>query len=242
MSYVMSIIVSKFSLTCALDYIDTVLIGGEDGKFYIFSKGQTRVYLTLSGHYNTISDLKNSSDLFFSSSLDSTVKLWSVVSQSGKVNKLTLVNEFDHDGEVVSIAVEGAWLISCMKDGVILAWDWDSADIIHTLDYTHSDISRVMVWNKRIVLLGLQIFLLELDTFEEKFCKRLDNQVTSCHRVLEDKLLLGNSSGCVLMFDLVEECIVGEVSGESGKVYAVMCESEWLLLGHNKSVHVKKRF
>lgn len=241
MSYVMSVIVSKASLTCALDYIDTVIIGGEDGKFYIFSKGQTRVYLTLSGHYNTISDLKNSSDLFFSSSLDSTVKLWSVVSQSGKVTKLSLVNEFDHDGEIVSIAVEGPWLLSCMRDGTILAWDWDSADIIHTLDYTHGDISRVMVWNNKVILLGLQIFLLELETFEEKFSKRLDNQVTSSHRVLDDKLLLGDSVGCVIMFDLVEERVVGEVVGSVGKVYAVMCEGEWLLLGNNKSVSVKKR-
>ena len=239
MKYAYSAIISNVSLMCAMDLGTSLCVGSSDGKCYFLSKQQGNVYLAFPAHYDTVSDVTLDRNLVFTSSWDSSVKVWDVVKGAGgRVKTLRLFSEIDHEDRVQSIGVKDAVLVSCVEPANIVIWDWDAMEVLHNLDYSHHDITQVTIWNNKIVLLGVSIVYLDIVTFGEEFSKRFDTPITS-HQMLPDTnaVVLAESSGKVTLFDMVEGVAKGEfVTGQSNLTSAhYLTLFEGVLLVGNQS-------
>ena len=62
----------------------------------------------------------------------------------------------------------------------VVVWDWDAMEVLHTVDYTHHDVSRVIIWSNHIVLMGVSVVYLDSRTFQEGLTRRFDTNIKSC--------------------------------------------------------------
>lgn len=238
MTNTLSVIVCNAALMCAIDLNKSFCIGSADGKCYFISKQQGNVYQIFPAHYDTITDFQLDGPLLFSSSRDSSVKVWDVYKgPAGRVKSLRIISEVDHEDKVESIAVKGPMLVSCLPDCLVIIWDWDAMEILHSVDYKHNDISRVTLWNNMIVLIGNSLVYLDSHTFSEGFSKRFDGVICSYQMIGDSNCVVAlENSGKVTLFDLVEGTAKGELETGNLNPLGVFIKDSLLLIG-NKSKH-----
>ena len=229
-----SVIVCNAALVCVINLGNSLCVGSSDGKCYFISKQQGNVYQTFPAHYDTITDFQLDSSLLFSSSWDSSVKVWDVFKgPAGRIKTLRIISEVDHEDKVLSMAVLRAMLVSCLPECVVVVWDWDAMEVLHSIDYKHNDISRVILWNNKIVLMGNSLLYLDSCNFVEDFSKRFDSVISSSQMIGGNSIIMLETSGKVVFFDLVEGLVKGELETGNTNPSAVYMKNNLLLIGNN---------
>eukprot|EP00116_Pleurobrachia_bachei_P000820 sb/3461082/ len=253
MKYAFGAMVSNVSLTCVADLEHSLCVGSADGKCYFLTKQQGTVYLTFPAHFDTVTDMllvtsqdsmtSHNDDVIFTSSWDASVRRWMpVIGPNNKIKSLKLLTEYDHDEKVMSLAVLGEMLYTCSGESIVTVWGIESGDQMGTVDYSHHDVTRLLVWQERLVLVGLSIVLGDPHTAEEMTSKRLDSPVSGGVQLLpRNQVLICDNKGRVTLVDLLELNVVGELETDIMEPSQVSFVAGQLLLGYKMNAIMYSR-
>lgn len=198
----------------------TIAVGYEDGSIRLFEIDSTLSSVVLSGHSSSVTVLKydNSGTRLCSGSLDTTIIMWDVVSQSG------LFRLKGHKGPITDcyFLKTSNVLITSSKDTYIKLWCLDSQHCFETLMNGRDEVWNISVFSNETRLMAgsnsADLRVWSLDQGENLGKRKFDEKLVLCELlgalerkskervnillVFDDMLLCQNNDATVELFKI----------------------------------------
>ncbi|XP_063441618.1 protein FAN-like isoform X2 [Mytilus trossulus] len=221
----------------------TIVVGSWDNNVYFYSIEFGRILETLIAHDDAVSDVFWINNILFTSSWDSTVKMWSFTppSPSNPFVPAQFVGQLDHESGVNCQCVDSNCqiLVTGSKEGQIVIWDIRSMYQLTEHNLHSSKVNAVTLSqdNKRILSSGEDCYLkvLDIETGTEIFVKDLQDQIM-CFMWCGDLLLTGSYSGDLQVWDMDRGQVVVKKSLHSDAITCIDIGNNTIVTGGQDKV------
>ncbi|XP_071176660.1 protein FAN-like [Mytilus edulis] len=221
----------------------TIVVGSWDNNVYFYSIEFGRILETLIAHDDAVSDVFWINNILFTSSWDSTVKMWSFTppSPSNPFVPAQFVGQLDHESGVNCMCVDSNCqiLVTGSKEGQIVIWDIRSMYQLTEHNLHSSKVNAVTLSqdNKRILSSGEDCYLkvLDIETGTEIFVKDLQDQIM-CFMWCGDLLLTGSYSGDLQVWDMDRGQVVVKKSLHSDAITCIDIGNNTIVTGGQDKV------
>ncbi|XP_072898011.1 protein FAN isoform X2 [Hemitrygon akajei] len=215
--------------SCLLLGDTTVVCSSWDNNVYFYSVAYGRRQDTLMGHDDAVSKVCWFSDNLYTSSWDSTVKVWKCVTadlSTSRKNSCELLAELEHEAGVNTISLNpaGTMLVSGNKEGTISIWDLTNFTILHQVPCHVGTVNDVAFSpdSRHVLSAGEDCCLKVIDVQTGMLISSLpSNQQQRCFCWDGNAVLSGSQSGELLVWDLMAAKITKKIPAHSGAVSSI---------------------
>ncbi|XP_078396574.1 protein FAN isoform X3 [Cetorhinus maximus] len=215
--------------SCLLLEGTTVLCSSWDNNVYFYSVAYGRRQDTLMGHDDAVSKICWYKDHLYTSSWDSTVKVWRCASadlSSSRKNSCELMAELEHDAGVNTISLNpiGTMLVSGNKEGTVSIWDLTTLTVLHQIHCHLGAINDVAFSpdSHHVLSAGEDCCLKVIDVQTGMLISSLPtDQQQRCFCWDGNTVLSGSQSGELLVWDLMAAKITERILAHSGAVTCI---------------------
>ncbi|GCC18509.1 hypothetical protein chiPu_0017964 [Chiloscyllium punctatum] len=211
----------------------SVFTTSQDSTLKMFSKEKKllqRTYGrrqdTLMGHDDAVSKICWYNDHLYTSSWDSTVKVWKCASAdltNSKKNSCELMAELEHDAGVNTINLNpiATMLVSGSKEGTVSIWDLTTLTVLHQVPCHLGTVNDVAFSpdSRHVLSAGEDCYLKVIDVQTGMLISSLHtDQQQRCFCWDGNTILSGSQSGELLVWDLMAAKITEKIFAHSGAV------------------------
>ncbi|XP_059501893.1 protein FAN isoform X3 [Stegostoma tigrinum] len=215
--------------SCLLLEDTTVLCSSWDNNVYFYSVAYGRRQDTLMGHDDAVSKICWYNDHLYTSSWDSTVKVWKCASAdltNSKKNSCELMAELEHDAGVNTINLNpiGTMLVSGSKEGTVSIWDLTTLSILYQVPCHLGTVNDVAFSpdSRHVLSAGEDCCLKVIDVQTGMLISTLPtDQQQRCFCWDGNTVLSGSQSGELLVWDLMAAKITEKIFAHSGAVTCI---------------------
>ncbi|KAK3745479.1 hypothetical protein RRG08_018697, partial [Elysia crispata] len=231
----------------------TIVVGCWDNKVYFYSIEYGRVLDTLNGHDDAVTCVRWKTNMLFTASWDSTVKVWEMDFSNSRNGLPTpeYLGQLDHDDGVTCLDIDQNCIsmVTGTKDGHVSFWDLTSYYSLACTPVHSGSVNCCLLdqEKRRIFSCGEDhlIKILDVETMTEIFTKDLQHQIY-CMKTLSGgnfHLLTGDSSGHLNVWDMDKGQVIQTLKAHSGAVTCLDISHKDSLLtgGGDRSVKLWKQ-
>ena len=208
----------------------TMAVASWDNNVYWYNIEYGRVETTLAAHEDAVSQLIRHEDLLFTSSWDSTVKVWNYADAASGSNRFAedcLVAEMDElDGEVHCLTLHtGRGLIAAAgSEGRIVIWKMSDYSMLTEI-YAHDDMVHCIAFSEdgqRLLSCGSDgtLRVTEIDHGDEVACIETEDELR-CFAFEGQFLIAGGESGELHVWDVVQQKQLASLKKHKGPIRAL---------------------
>ncbi|KAK6184595.1 hypothetical protein SNE40_007040 [Patella caerulea] len=230
----------------------TIVVGSWDNHVYFYSIEYGRVKETLSAHDDAVSSLAWKSNLLYTASWDSTIKIWEYIQDSSTNTFQTpeYMSQLDHDCGVTCFTLDDpvSFLVSGTIDGSLCIWDLSPSHNHYMSNQipVHQDrINAILISpdRRRILSCGADRLLKVIDTATctEIFTKDIHSEYL-CMNWVGSIAIMGDSVGFINVWDIEKAQQVHRWKAHEGAVMSLDIGQDRCILtgGADKSVKLWK--
>eukprot|EP00002_Diphylleia_rotans_P008491 TRINITY_DN1835_c0_g2_i6.p1 TRINITY_DN1835_c0_g2~~TRINITY_DN1835_c0_g2_i6.p1 ORF type:complete len:868 (+),score=134.43 TRINITY_DN1835_c0_g2_i6:69-2672(+) len=208
------------SIWCMCASENSLFTGSRDATIRQWNLKTGALIHTFSGHTRQVYHIVVQEDILFSCSSDHSCKIWSISDQR-------LLLSFSHDDAINFFHVEGGYLYTASNDKTIRKWEWRTGTQMQVFSRSSSAFNCVKSFPMHNIVVGgcADGKLLVYRASEEKAPVELKGPKGSINfmAVLQDspvacKVVTGDSSGGVFVFDLIALTIAVECKGHTDAI------------------------
>ncbi|XP_060678616.1 protein FAN isoform X1 [Hemiscyllium ocellatum] len=215
--------------SCLLLDDTTVLCSSWDNNVYFYSVAYGRRQDTLMAHDDAVSKICWNNDHLYTSSWDSTVKVWKCASadlSNSKKNSCELMAELEHDAGVNTINLNpiATMLASGSKEGTVSIWDLTTLTVLHQVPCHLGTVNDVAFSpdSRHVLSAGEDCYLKVIDVQTGMLISSLHtDQQQRCFCWDGNTVLSGSQSGELLVWDLMAAKITEKIFAHSGAVTCI---------------------